>query len=71
MYAEVEINQHEVIVGDVQMRVKEFGYTEQEINSVWKGNLKIGIGDGRTLLGLPGIQRKREESEGTSLRTGS
>lgn len=36
-----------------------------------KGNLKIGIGDGRAILGLPGIQRKREESEGTSLRTGS
>ena len=46
-------NQHEVIFGDMQMRVKEFGYTEQEINSVWKGNLKIGIGEGRNLLGLP------------------
>jgi hypothetical protein len=36
--------------------VKEFGYTEQEINSIWNRNLKIGIGDGRILLGLPNLK---------------
>ena len=30
-----------------------FGYSESEINSVWNKNLKIGIGEGKKLLGLP------------------
>lgn len=40
-------------IHDRKEAVKEFGYTEQEINSIWEGNLKIGIGEGRNLLGLP------------------
>ena len=30
-----------------------FGYTDKEINQYWNGNLKIGIGEGKKLLGLP------------------
>lgn len=30
-----------------------FGYSESEINSIWNKNLKIGIGEGKKLLGLP------------------
>jgi hypothetical protein len=30
-----------------------FGYSESAINSVWNKNLKIGIGEGKKLLGLP------------------
>ena len=32
---------------------EEFGYSEKEINEVWNKNLKIGIGEGTKLLGLP------------------
>lgn len=32
---------------------EEFGYSEAEINQFWNNNLKIGIGEGRNLLGLP------------------
>jgi hypothetical protein len=32
---------------------EEFGYTEKEINESWNKNLKIGIGEGTKLLGLP------------------
>ena len=32
---------------------EEFGYSESEINQYWNYNLKIGIGEGRNLLGLP------------------
>ena len=32
---------------------EEFGFTEREINEVWNKNLKIGIGEGKKLLGLP------------------
>ena len=32
---------------------EEFGYSEKEINEVWNKNLKIGIGEGKKLLGLP------------------
>jgi len=42
-------------IHDKAEAVKEFGYTEKEMDSIWKGNLKIGIGDGRTLLGLPNL----------------
>ena len=34
---------------------EEFGYSEKEINEVWNKNLKIGIGEGTKLLGLPQI----------------
>lgn len=40
-------------IHDRKEAVKEFGYTEQEINSIWNKTLKIGIGEGRNLLGLP------------------
>lgn len=30
-----------------------FEYTDKEINQYWNGNLKIGIGEGKKLLGLP------------------
>jgi hypothetical protein len=53
MFAEVEINQHEVIVGDMQMKVKELGLSEKEINEFWNKNIKIGISEGSKLLGLP------------------
>lgn len=46
-------NLHEDIFGDMQMKNKAFGYSESEINSVWNKNLKIGIGEGKKLLGLP------------------
>ncbi|MBQ5383842.1 MAG: DUF4942 domain-containing protein [Treponema sp.] len=32
---------------------EEFGLSETEINQYWNYNLKIGIGEGRNLLGLP------------------
>lgn len=32
---------------------EEFGYSEKEINEVWNKNMKIGIGEGHKLLGLP------------------
>lgn len=32
---------------------EEFGYSEKEINEVWNKNLKIGIGEGKVLIGLP------------------
>ena len=32
---------------------EEFGYSESEINQFWNNNLKIGIGEGTKLLGLP------------------
>ena len=32
---------------------EEFGLTAKEINEVWNQNLKIGIGEGKKLLGLP------------------
>ena len=32
---------------------EEFGLSETEINRYWNYNLKIGIGEGRNLLGLP------------------
>lgn len=32
---------------------EEFGYSESEINQFWNNNLKIGIGEGAKLLGLP------------------
>lgn len=32
---------------------KEMQLTEKEINEVWNKNLKIGIGEGKVLLGLP------------------
>lgn len=31
----------------------EFGLSEKEVNQFWNNNLKIGIGEGRKLLGLP------------------
>ena len=31
----------------------EFGYSDSEINQYWNNNLKIGITEGRSLLGLP------------------
>ena len=34
---------------------EEFGYSESEINQYWNNNLKIGIGEGTKLLGLPNI----------------
>ena len=34
---------------------EEFGLTEKEINEVWNRNMKIGIGEGTKLLGLPEI----------------
>ena len=34
---------------------EEFGYSESEINQFWNNNLKIGIGEGTKLLGLPNI----------------
>ena len=33
----------------------EFGYTDSEINQYWNNNLKIGITEGRSLLGLPEV----------------
>ena len=35
---------------------EEFGYSEKEINEIWNKNLKIGIGEGTKLLGLPNIE---------------
>lgn len=32
---------------------KEFGLSPAEVEKVWKSNIKIGIGDGKKLLGLP------------------
>ena len=49
----VEVSRINGWIHDRKEAVKEFGYTEQEINSIWEGNLKIGIGEGRNLLGLP------------------
>lgn len=34
---------------------KEFGLSPSEVEKVWKSNIKIGIGDGKKLLGLPDI----------------
>lgn len=34
---------------------EEFGYSETEINMFWNNNLKIGITEGRTLLGIPEV----------------
>ena len=47
-------------IHDKAEAVKEFGYTEKEMDSIWKGNLKIGIGDGRTFLGLPDIKEEKD-----------
>ena len=32
---------------------EEFGYSEKEINETWNNNMKIAIGEGKKLLGLP------------------
>ena len=32
---------------------EELGLSEQEINQFWNNNMKIGVGEGRKLLGLP------------------
>ena len=34
---------------------EEFGFTEKEINEVWNKNLKIGIDEGKRLIGLPAV----------------
>ena len=41
-------NLHEAIIGGMQMEMNE-----AEISGAWNNNLKIGIGEGTKLLGLP------------------
>jgi len=38
---------------DKKQAEEEFGLTEKEISEVWNTNMKIGIGEGTKLLGLP------------------
>lgn len=42
-------------IHDKEEAKEEFGYSESEINQCWNNNLKIGIGEGTKLLGLPNI----------------
>lgn len=38
---------------------EEMGLTEAEVNQFWKNNIKIGIGEGRKLVGLPEVDSTR------------
>ena len=40
-------------IHDKAEAAEEFGMTEAEVSKCWTSNLKIGITEGRTLLGLP------------------
>ena len=49
------IGQKRVLRRSKEEAKEEFGYSEKEINEIWNKNLKIGIGEGTKLLGLPNI----------------
>lgn len=49
----VEMARINKLVNSKEEAKEEFGYTESEINQYWNNNLKIGIGEGTKLLGLP------------------
>lgn len=49
----VEMSRINGWIHDKDEAKEEFGLTEKEINKAWNNNMKIGIGEGTKLLGLP------------------